>query len=143
MTKRTMAAYVALFNYIEENICKLAPVSFMSDYETPLRNAIRMVYPNSSLRGCYFHLTQALRKKASKIRGLFSSINESTDSTGKYRCYHKFMALPLLPKDKLHEGFALLKAESSAFGNAFNEFVEYFDRQWLTKVCCYYITLYL
>lgn len=132
MTKRTTAAYIALFRYIESNICRLSPVSVMSDYETGLRNAIRTVYPACQTRGCWFHLTQAVRRKATKIHGLFRELK--TD-VAKYQLYGKFFVLPLLPGDRILEGFALIKAEVQASGSAeLAEFLSYFERQWIQKV---------
>lgn len=55
-----------LFNYNEKNICKLNPVSMMTVYETAIRNAVRIVYPDSQVRSCYFHFTLAVRRHCRK-----------------------------------------------------------------------------
>lgn len=130
MTKRTTAAYVALFQFVESNICKLAPSSFMSDYEIALRNAIKTVYPACSRKACYFHLTQAARKRASKIPQFFDKIRTNPNM---YRLYHKFLMLPLLPAGKILEGFSILKSESAEHGEVFEDFIDYYHRQWIVK----------
>lgn len=62
MTKRTKEAYVAVFFDVEERVVALKAKCFMADYETALRNALRIVY-KCTVRSCYFHFTQTVRKK--------------------------------------------------------------------------------
>lgn len=134
-TKRTTALYVALFKYIERNICSLSPVSFMTDYETALRNGLKMVYPGVPTRGCWFHHKQAVRRYASKWSGFDAELRCDAD---KYRLYAKFGSLPLLPGPRIHEGFRGLKEQVDALNCPnFTKFVEYYEKQWLKKVCCF------
>lgn len=133
MTRKTKKAYIALFEYIENNICHLNPSSFMTDFESGMRNAIRHVYPTCKLRGCYFHYTQAIRKKGRKIRGFFDTIIK--DKTMN-RLFHKFLVLPLLPQDKIKFAFGRLESAAKSFGSTFDEFVKYFKMQWIILVIC-------
>lgn len=91
----------------------MKPASFMSDFEAALRNAIRTVYACET-HGCYFHFTQAVRKNASQTAGFFDAIN---DDDVKSRVYHQLLALPLLPKERLVEGFNHCKEAATAFGD--------------------------
>lgn len=75
MTRKTKEAYVAMFEYIESQVVALNPESVMSDFETALRNAVRLVY-KCSTRVCYFYLCQAVRKNASQIAGFLPTINK-------------------------------------------------------------------
>lgn len=131
MTRRTKEAYVAVLRFIEAEVGGLKPASFMSDFEPALRSAIRTVY-HCQTRGCYFHFTQAVRKNASQTTGFFDAVNNDTVMS---RVYHKLLALPLLPKEQIVEGYDHCKEAASAFGDVFTSFLSYFYRQWILKVC--------
>lgn len=133
MTRKTKRAYAALFRFIEAEICELKPGTFMSDFETALRNALREEYSGVQLKGCYFHYTQALRRQSSKIGGMFLTMNRDPAMS---RTYHKFLMLPLLPKSRIPEAFEFVRHEAQQFGGIFTEFVEYVERQWMQKVIC-------
>lgn len=130
MKGRTQEAYNSLMRYIEENVCRLRPTSFMSDYETALRNALRYIFPECDVNGCYFHYCQAIKKNASKIPNFLALLQ--TNGNAK-KLYHKFLALPLLRLDKIPEASLSLIAEGSRIEGAFTRFIEYFKRQWIRR----------
>lgn len=130
MTRKTQESYWHLFQYIEDNICHLGPKSFISDYETALRNALRYVYPEADIIGCYFHYCQAIKKKSSKIANFLTLLQ--SDASAK-KLYHKFLALPLVRLDLIPAASAHLIAQSLAFGKPFADFVDYFETQWIRK----------
>lgn len=66
MTNKTAECYTAVFNFIKNNIFDLKPAIIMTDWETGLRCAIRTCFPNSTLKGCWYHYCAALRKKVDK-----------------------------------------------------------------------------
>lgn len=101
----------------------------MSDYERAMRNALRTVYPNCKIIGCWFHFCQAIGKHCKKIGGLNAKLDSDV---GAKKLYHKFLALPLVRIDLIAEAIALLVAESLQFGPEFATFVAYFQRQWVT-----------
>lgn len=134
MTSKKQIAYVALFRYIEKNICQLDPLSFMTDYETSSRNALRVVYPAVDLKGCYFHFTQAVQRKGANLQKseqFFKKINETGDMN---RLFHKFLALPLLPHTNIIEAFNNLKCVAATYGSTFTNFIKYFEQQWIIEV---------
>ena len=53
--------YKELYKAIMINICgllpELNPTSSMSDWEAAPRNALKEVYPNTNVLGCWFHFT--------------------------------------------------------------------------------------
>lgn len=130
MTGKTQESYTRVFQYIEDNVCQLEPTSFMSDYERGMRNAIRMVYPNCTVYGCWFHYCQAIRKRSSQIPRFNGFLKGNTDAR---KLFHKFLALPLVRLDLIPATFNRLKqlAEAAIFGAAFKEFVKYFERYWM------------
>lgn len=133
MNRKTTAAYTAVFEFIEANICKLNAISFMTDYESAMRNGLRAVYPDAELHACWFHYTQAVRRKASKMPILFKELAKNEHLN---RIYHKFLALPLLPPHEIINAYNMLKMaiECRAQTNIFEEFLQYFSKQWLERV---------
>lgn len=85
MNKKTEESYKNIFQYIEENIFKLEPDSFTTDYEKAMRNGLKAVYKNVLLVSCWFHYCQALRRRCSKIKDFFNYIasNEAADSVSQ------------------------------------------------------------
>lgn len=131
MTRKTTEAYVALFAFIAEKVCILNPVSFMTDYEAGMRNAIRTSFPACAPKGCYFHYTQALRKRGQKLSGFFPTIVKNKE---QHRLYHKFLVLPLLPPGLIPGAFAILKSAARSHGTIFDNFVTYFEMHWMLMV---------
>lgn len=62
MSNKTAATYKMLLQYVKSELAPgWDPEEFMTDFEKGLRKAIREVFPNATLNGCYFHYTQVLR----------------------------------------------------------------------------------
>lgn len=132
MSRKTEEAYSHLLQYIEDNVCHLRPTSFMTDFESAMRNAIRTVYPNCIIYGCWFHFCQAIRLHCSKkLRNLMVFLKENANAN---QLFHKFLALPLVKLNLIPAACTHLRAVAETFGGAFNEFVSYFMRQWMRKV---------
>lgn len=133
MNRKTRASYVAVFQYIEDNIFRLNPASFTTDYEQAMRTALTEIYPLAKFLACWFHYTQALRRKSSQIKNFFKEISKNKKLD---RIYHMFLALPLLPSNRIREAFNMLKMTIDCLQkiNVFHDFLIYFERQWLQKV---------
>lgn len=140
MTRRTKQTYIHLMRYIEEHVCELNPDSFMTDYESGLRSALRLVYPHSNVRGCLFHYTQAIRKKSKSIPDFFKNLHRNAELES---LYNQFLVLPLLPPEKVLTGFNGLKLEAQQNEAVFRIFLEYYERQWIQKVHKLYTYIYI
>lgn len=112
----------------------------MTDFERPLRAAVAAVYPNCRLTACYFHFTQAVRRKARTIPGFFKLV--CADSA-RERAYMKTLSLPLLPASLINDEFRKLKGETKAMGGPFAEYMCYYERQWLVLVCIIFFICFL
>lgn len=132
MTRRTYESYAAIFNYIETHIFALEPNSFITDYEAGLRKAIRRRYPNANLHGCWYHFCAAIRKKYAKL-GLFGLCKQDAEAN---LTKNSLMSLPLLPNDRLEEGFNYIKERAEQHGHAkqFQKLFNYFESYWLKEV---------
>lgn len=124
--------YIKFWRFIENSVCKLQPLSFISDYESAIRSSIMEVYnlELQNINGCYFHYAQALRKRASQTDYLLRSMKENHESKSLFK---KFVALALLPASQVCEGFEEIKLEAANL-DSFTEFLIYFENFWIKKV---------
>lgn len=132
MTRKTQRAYKHLFEFINEKVCPLKCNSFTSDYEVALRNALSILFPGTRLVACWFHYSQALKRKVRQLPGFerFLRGNEAAEGI-----YHKLQCLPLLPSEHILSAFKQLKQEALAIDKRnFRLFLKYFERQWIVKV---------
>jgi len=56
---RTTATYERIFKKLLELQPGLTPKYIMSDFEQAMRKAASLVFPNSEMKGCFFHFRQA------------------------------------------------------------------------------------
>lgn len=135
MTNKTTKAYESVFAYIKENIFSMEGFSFMTDYESAMRNALKTTFPNSVFYACWFHYTQAIKKRVEQDNRLKELIKSDERAN---KIYHKFLCLPLLPANDIRDAFQLIELEINCLApaekNAFKEFVKYFRKQWLHRV---------
>lgn len=134
MNKKSMKCYKHFFNYVNTNVFNLDGAVFITDYEAGLRKAIKTEFPNSKLYGCWFHFCQAVRRQiTTKQKELAAYIRQNKKASLEY---HKLLTLPLLPADHILGSFQTIKHDIEDFDHHFKfmSFLEYFERQWLTKV---------
>lgn len=131
MTRRTIASYTHVFEYIHNNIFNLNCVSFMADYEAAPRTVLRRMFPNIPILGCWFHLCQAVRRRALRLPIVSNLIR--TDITAR-KIFYKLLAVPLLPKEKIFDGFSSVRKQANEYNNQFDPLFQYFDDQWMVKV---------
>lgn len=59
MENKTKKSYIDVFAYIKEHFPTLANFNKVTtDFELGLRNALRQIYKEVEVMGCYFHFTQ-------------------------------------------------------------------------------------
>lgn len=132
MTNKSQAAYTHVFRYIDNKICSMDCESFITDYETAMRNAIQMCYPDSKVYSCWFHFSQAVKKKMSQLPDLNTLIRTKKEV---YCLYRKFQALPLLPPANIEETFKQLSEIAMKKSSVeFMPFLNYYEKQWIKKV---------
>lgn len=133
MSSKTEHCYTSLFQYINNNIFDMDCQAVLTDYENAMRNAVKSVCTSAQKDQCWFHYCQALKRAAARMRNFFNFIKSNSSAN---KIYHKFMALPLLPRDKIEEGVITIDAEISGLdmNDQFKEFRQYYRRQWLNRV---------
>lgn len=132
MSKKTKRAYQHVFNYIKENLIDLEGESIMSDFEIAMRRALKEVFPETKLLSCWFHFTQAAKKRAMKSPQLIPYLLRNKEAR---EIYVKLLSLPLLPWYDIDEEFKKLKIVALAnHRNFYLDFINYYERQWIKKV---------
>lgn len=135
MESKCVPSYRQVFEFIEQHMIKINPESIHSDYEASLVKALRTVYPKAKIHGCWFHYCQAVRRRMGKgrRRQIFKEMNELPDA---YKIFQKLLHLPLLPGEKIPEGFQIIKQEIEEKNKMsfFRAILVYFERYWLKKV---------
>lgn len=131
MTNKSANCYKEVFKYIETKLFKLEPVEIMTDFEAGLRNAIRTVYPKTTIRGCWFHYCSAIHKKCLQL-GLHSLLETNPDAK---LIRKEIMSLPLLPPPDIENGYKHIKnmAKEYDISSDFRKFFEYFEDYWLKQ----------
>lgn len=131
MSGKKQSLYEEIFNYVKENVVNLECRSFMTDFETSMRNALQKTYPNVKIFACWFHYCQSLRRKINQLH-LMPRIAANKQLKN---LYFKFLCIPLLPEDKIEQAFNELSLQCNAVDRGFfDDFLKYFDRQWMRKV---------
>lgn len=133
MSRRTIAAYTAALNFIQDNLIELQGAGIIIDFELAMRAALKKVAPNIPLYGCLFHHMQALYRKMASMPTLFNLIRSNQEAKFVFR---KFQALALLPANLVKDGFVTLLRETLELYKftEFAPFIDYYKRQWLNLV---------
>lgn len=135
MSNKKTSTHVDIFQFIEKNVVALQPTTFMTDYESAMRNAIRRVYSigvdRIPIKGCWFHFTQAVRRRSRGIADMSAGLRDNKRAN---ETFNKFLVLPLVPRDRILEAFKVLKEEANELAGLFTEFLEYYEQQWMIRV---------
>lgn len=133
MSDKKTKTYEKVFKYIEDNVWKFQPAQFMTDFESGLRKAISSYFPNAPLYGCWYHYSVSIRRRLMTLN-MYRVI---TDDPAGLMIYRMFLSLPLLPQERILDGFNFIKNEARKNGlfKEFREFFKYFDNFWIHLVC--------
>lgn len=111
---------------------KLKPSKVMLDYEASLRKAVKSVWQNASLKGCYFHYTQSIRRKVNSLKKLSRVIKNNNMA---WTIYKMFIKLPLLPMQMIDKGLKSIfnLQKKLKLSSKFKIFNSYFLTIWVKK----------
>lgn len=127
LTKRDKTSYTKLFEVIKTAIPNFSPTKFTLDFEKASMAAIKEVFPEAEIKGCYFHFSQCIWKKGKQL-GL-------TKCTDTRKIVSLTSVLPLLPKEHISDAWSYVKEDTTTLEEAkeeINKFIDYMMRQWLT-----------
>ncbi|CAF1330380.1 unnamed protein product [Rotaria magnacalcarata] len=147
--KKTQPRYEKIFNILKKKADKYGgkfePQQVYLDSEVAAINALENVvssdlnkamdmsigsFPNVVIHGCWYHFTQSIYRNIQKI-GLASMYEKKKDAQTWLR---SFMALPLVKHSALDASVKLLMDNPPASNNLLNQFIEYFQNQWIIRV---------
>lgn len=122
MTDRKKKSYEVLFRLIKSQIPDWNPSSFTCDFEEATMFAIKNIFPDINLHGCYYHYNKAVWKKGRTL-GL-------TKSKILRRQVALSAVLPLLPENCIMEGWFYI-ADQSPDDSKSTQFRKYMLSWWL------------
>ena len=99
LTSKKAPLYTAILKRFQEEYPSVVPKLIQCDFEAGLTLAARLVYPLSSIRGCWQHFSGANFKQFKK-RGLLPYMQSDAKVR---RILRKIMTLPILPASKICE----------------------------------------
>lgn len=124
MSNRTEKSYKILFNLILSQLPEWEPLKIHCDYEKAAMNAISKVFPNCTIKGCYYHWVRNIWKNAESPK------YRITKSKPEKRIVGLTAALPLMPADKILEGLDYIKSECVGLKRT-DKFIRYIENFWL------------
>lgn len=112
LPNKKQTTYIKLLTKILELEKNLKPVSVMSDFEKASISAFEEIFPNISIRGCFFHFHQCNYRKIQNL-GLKSKYDKDSEFALKLRLLPSLALIPpadivtvfekLLDADIIHE----------------------------------------
>jgi len=131
MTDRTKQSYIEILNVLKRFEPDLNPSSIMIDFEQPFILAFKDVFPNSEIKGCFFHFQQCIWRKIQE-NGLQNMYAEDAEFSLQIR---HLCALAFVPMDKSVQYFNDL-IESNYYvenENILSPMINYFEDTWIGR----------
>lgn len=123
---RKESTYRSLFQLIRQCVPQFSPKKIHIDYEKAAINAIKEMFPETTIKGCNFHFNQALWRKVQEL-GLATLYRDNEDIRNHIRMC---AALAYLPEETLPDAWLIIM-ESAPNEPLLAKFNDYFVDQWL------------
>ena len=107
-----------------------SPAIIQTDYETAMMNAIKEELPQSRIRGCFFHFTQAVWRKVQEL-GLSIPFR---DNDAVKRTVRRVSALPLVPLTAIDEVWESIHENAPLNINGVESFLNYVVNTWIDEI---------
>lgn len=116
MTSKRQEHYAKVFETVRSAARRFRVTAFpsvvMSDFEMSILNAVRALFPDSTVRACFFHLGQSMYRKVQSL-GLQEAYNDPQDRSVK-EAVHSMLALAFVPVADLVATFLELERTLAA-----------------------------
>ena len=136
MSTKQEGLYQEVLNSVKGLAPHFSPNTIMTDFEGALRNSLNQAFNTSSILGCWFHFTQAVRRKMQSL-GLANVIE---DEEGAHYLIKKVMCLPLLPAESIPDGLNQIMEENESL--TLYPLFGYINRFWLRQIGAEQLSLY-
>lgn len=120
---KTEKTYFILFSLIRSQLSHWKPAIVHCDYEIAAINAMSELFPETQIKGCFYHWCRAVWRKAKYL--------QLTKTKAQKRIVSLTAALALLPQMFVTEGWNYIKSQSET--TDMSKFINYIDRFWLKK----------
>ena len=120
-----------LKTYLQHGDQRLKVKTVLMDFERAAWNAVKKVFPDVKVRGCWFHFCQAIYRKAKNL-GLSKAFQKKRDVNLLIR---QLMNLALMDVPAIPGLFETLKKVARrAMNEAVNKLIDYVERYWINGV---------
>ena len=130
---KSQAVYTRFFSLLQDKMTDLgldfAPTSAVLDFEVAVHNSLKNLFPGINTKGCFFHFTQCIWRKAQST-GLQNPYRDNEDVRTLVR---RAAILPLIPLDCIDDvWFQTLEDRDDANLTPLTEpFTDYVTEQWV------------
>ncbi|KAL0810826.1 hypothetical protein ABMA28_010136 [Loxostege sticticalis] len=124
MSDKKETTYFALFDILKANFEDFHPQKFHCDFEFAPSNALKAIFPDVTLKKCYYHFTNSIWRKAKSLQ------------IKKNKRYRRIVglcaALALLPQHLVIQGWTYVQEQANDIQNEnMTTFMRYMKRTWL------------
>lgn len=128
---KTEDTYCRMFTALNSIKSNLKPKLFMLDFEKAAMNAVVHVYPDTQVKGCFFHLGQSFWRHIQSL-GLQKNYSEDPEFS---LCLRKLLALAYVPENKFIHYFELLLNTKfyEKNENIITKLVDYFEDTYIGR----------
>ena len=123
--KKNESTFKHIFTYLKDNY-NFSPINLMYDFALSQINGAKEIFPDCSLHCCFFHYSQCLWKNFRKYR--LCGKNTYNDN---YALLFNLQLLCFIDRKRIKSFFGKIKQTFN--DNKYNDFLNYFNRNWLGK----------
>ena len=128
---KTKDTYYDMFSIIKRKMANLDlqfnPTAMMSDFEIGMISTLRLHFPNTELKGCNFHFSQAIWRQTQQL-GLTVSYHENINIR---RIIRSLMTLPYIPRNWVRHQYRTIMGMTDADTDSVERLLQYFRSTWL------------
>ena len=128
---KTKDTYYDMFSIIKRKMANLDlqfnPTTMMSDFEIGMISTLRLHFPNTELKGCNFHFSQAIWRQTQQL-GLTVSYHENSNIR---RIIRSLMTLPYIPRNWVRHQYRTIMGMTDADTDSVERLLQYFCSTWL------------
>ena len=124
LSEKTQAHYTALFQAIED-FGPFTPLTIHCDFESAIHNVVRSVWPQTNVKGCYFHFKQALFSNL-QTSALATEYNVRESPIRRY--FNLIGCLLFVPAQYVQEIWSYLQPQLPL---DLQDFADYCQRKWI------------
>ena len=132
LPNKTETTYVNFYNALKTLNESLNPNSIMVDFEKAAINAIQSVFTNTSVRGCFFHLSQSIWRRLQNV-GFQKRYMEDSEFALQIRM---MAALSFVPEEDVENAWnELLDSEFYSLNKEIlTPLTNYFEDTWIERL---------